>query len=80
MGKTIQWLHISAKAARAVGNNVAVLLWGEAIYQATLVMLNGSDGSIVWGPNQYGSVHGEGTDIAVSSDNSLIAISGQGGT
>jgi len=43
-------------------------------------MLKGSDGSIVWGPTDFGSAHGEGTDIAVSSDNSIIAISGQGGT
>jgi len=72
--------HITAKAARAVGDNVVVLLWGEGSLQASLVMLKGSDGTKIWGPIDYGTVHGEGTDIAVSSDNTLIAISGQGGT
>lgn len=72
--------YISAKAARVVGDNVVVLLWGEGSAQASLVMLKGSDGSIIWGPTKYADTHGEGTDIAVSSDNSLIAISGQGGT
>merc|ERR1712151_838035 len=57
---------ITAKAARVAGSNVAVLMWGEEVYQATLVMLKASDGSTVWGPTKFGSQHGEGTDIAVS--------------
>ena len=41
--------------------------------------MTGNDGTIKWGPINYGSAHGEGTDIAVSSDSSKIGISGQGG-
>jgi len=37
-------------------------------------------GKVLWGPTEFGTVHGEGTDITVNSDGSLIAITGQGGT
>ena len=69
---------ISAKSIRPVTNNkVAILLWGEEDNSATLQLFDEQRQSI-WGPTLFGRIHGEGTDIAVSSD--AIAISGHGCT
>ena len=60
-------------------NKLAVLLYAEDTEKhAAIVVLNRSDGSTVWGPTNYGSFHGEGTDIEVVGTS--IFIIGHGGS
>ena len=72
--------YSSAKTVEAVGSDkLAVLLYAEdSEKHAALVVLNRADGSTVWGPTDYGNVHGEGTDLAVVGTD--IFIVGQGGS
>jgi len=74
----------TAKAARPIGNtgNIAVLLWGEETAQSSAMLdklsaLNGQS-LLAGGIKQYGATHGEGTDIAVSTDGSSVYITGHG--
>lgn len=70
---------LTSKAARGLPDgSVVALLYAEASSkQASLVLLDG-DGAVSWGPKDYGSQHGEGTDIVVAYDGGSFAISGQG--
>ena len=76
----------SVKAVRPVnGGRVAALLWkdGDAATNdksASLVMMSDADGATVWGPNDYGLAHGEGTEMTVSLDSSALVVVGQGHT
>lgn len=57
---------------------MAVLLFQDESQRkrASVVLLDSIDGSTRWGPLDYGDVHGEGTDLAVSLDQSTIVITG----
>ena len=69
----------TAKAARAVGADVAVLTWGEE-EQATVTLFGpntGADRSQKW-ERKLSDIHGEGTDIAVSADKSSLVVTGHG--
>ena len=71
------YTFITAKAARsAPGGGVLVLLWGEEA-SASLQLFD-SQRQPVWGPTKYGEVHGEATDVSISSDGTSAGISGHG--
>mmetsp|Transcript_3708 Transcript_3708/g.7029 ORF Transcript_3708/g.7029 Transcript_3708/m.7029 type:complete len:525 (-) Transcript_3708:75-1649(-) len=74
--------YASAKTVEEVGTDkLAVLLYAEESEKhAAIVVLNRADGSTVWGPTDYGNVHGEGTDLAVvGNDIFIIGHGGSGG-
>jgi hypothetical protein len=71
--------HVSSGASTAAPEKVVVLLYGELYTKhATVAVLDASSGKISWGPKDYSSFHGEGTDIQVSSDQTSLLLSGQG--
>ena len=71
----------SAKAARVIGSNLAVLLWGKAKpYHCALQMLNPSTGATIWGPREYSSTMGEGTDVQAAANGKSLVIAGMGGS
>ncbi|GMI04664.1 hypothetical protein TrVE_jg1415 [Triparma verrucosa] len=72
--------YSTAKTAVPFGSDkVAVQLYGEdGGKSAAVVVLNANDGSIVWGPTNYGNDHGEGTDMTVSTDGSALIMVGHG--
>ena len=80
--RTFAATYNTAKAARLVGTDkVAVLLYGGSAgvgAGAAAALLNLADGSIVWGPIDYGAEQGEGTDLQVAADGLSFIISGQG--
>ena len=73
--------YFTVKAARPLSNGqtVALLFRGETestpAGMAALALLN-ADGSVAWGPTDFGAQHGEGTDIVVAADGSGFVISG----
>ena len=71
---------ITCKAAAYISStSVALLFYAEEENaHASLATIKPNDGEMVWGLKQYGTVHGEGTDIKVSKDRSSIIIAGQG--
>lgn len=73
--------YMTCKAALPAGTSssgaVVALLYSEW-EQATLVLLDESNGGVRWGPNDFGSAHGEGTAVAVAADGSGFVISGHG--
>jgi len=70
---------LTSKAARSLsdGSVVALLLGVGADKLASLVKLT-SAGAVSWGPTDYSTQHGEGTDLAIAADGSGFVISGQG--
>ena len=75
--------YMTAHAARPVNSagDVVALLWGEEAFAAGLVLLD-STGKIKFGPTSFGVVHGEGTDVvvttAVGGGDAAFAITGHG--
>ncbi|UPR04768.1 hypothetical protein HOP50_18g81130 [Chloropicon primus] len=70
--------YSTAKAARAAGDSVAVLLYGEDNEKhAGLAVVNKKDGAhgSSW-PKNYGNSHGEATDLVVSHDKKAVVITG----
>ena len=70
----------SVKAVRATSSGeVGVLMWtdGSSSGAATLAKLD-SAGTTVWGPTDFGTEHGEGTDMQVSTDGTAFVMTGQG--
>lgn len=69
----------TAKAVRPMKDGgCVVLLYKEgASKMATLARLS-SGGQTTWGPTEYGTKHGEGTDVVVVEDGSGFAITGHG--
>ena len=68
------------------GGDIAALFWqdgaGPRPKQAGMVRLS-STGTVVWGPTDYGVVHGEGSDFVPSLDASslyLVGLSSLGAT
>ena len=70
----------TSKAARALADgSVVALLYGEFNGRmASLVKLSGTTGALLWGPNDFGPQHGEGSDVVVSANGTGFAISGHG--
>lgn len=71
--------YLTSKAARGLtdGSVVALLFGADASKQAALVKLD-STLTATLGPTDFANVHGEGTDVVVSADQSAFMISGQG--
>ena len=69
--------YFTSKAARPLSDGSMVVLLYSEVQAATLVKLD-SAGSVLWGPTDFGALHGEGTDIAISTDGQSILIAGQG--
>ena len=69
----------TSKAARSLpdGSAVALLYREGAGKMASLVKLSAA-GAVLWGPIDYGTQHGEGTDVVVAADGSGFAIAGHG--
>ena len=62
--------RMSAKAVRPLPNGeVAVMFFtdGDAAGATSVAKLSAASGTAMWGPIDFGSTHGEGTDIQVSS-------------
>ena len=81
-GTDVAWTYTNAayftvKAARSVADGTTALLLYAEEQSATLVALKAS-GDVLWGPTDYGSKHGEGTDMVVAQDGTGFAISGHG--
>ena len=56
--------YVACKAAYFMPDGqVAALVTSET--ETSLVMLNGGTNAVVWGPTDYHTVHGEGTDMKV---------------
>ena len=69
--------HVSVKAAHFLPDGrVAALITGETLQ--SLVVLNGATSAVEWGPIDYHAAHGEGTDMKVSADGTMLVIAGQG--
>ena len=62
----LQTDHYTFKSARTLTDGSVIgLCWSEvggSARQATLVYLS-STGSVIWGPNLFGAIHGEGTSV-----------------
>eukprot|EP00966_Prymnesium_polylepis_P295607 6826923-Prymnesium_polylepis.1 len=70
--------YLSCKAAHFLPDGkVAALTTADGAF-TSLTVLNGATNVAVWGPTNFYSVHGEGTDMKVSADGNTIVISGQG--
>ena len=71
--------YLTSKAARPLidGSVVALLFNADVSKQAALVKL-GPSGGVMWGPIDYASEHGEGTDLVVAADGNSFMICGQG--
>ena len=71
--------YLTSKAARPLidGSVIVLLLGAETTKQAALVKLT-SSGTVEWGPTDYASEHGEGTDLVVAADGNSFMICGQG--
>lgn len=71
--------YLTSKAARGLsdGSVVALLFAADVEKQAALVKLS-SAGAVTWGPTDFATYHGEGTDVVVSHDQKSFVICGQG--
>eukprot|EP00948_MAST-09A_sp_MAST-9A-sp1_P001117 g1117.t1 len=69
--------YSTAHAVRYFDSKLAVLLWNPD-KQAGALVLNSATGDTVWGPLDYHTHQGEGTDIQVTPSKASIAIIGHG--
>ena len=73
--------YLTCKAARMLADgSVVALLFAEGRGKmAALVKVSGATGSVLWGPTDHGSSHGEGTDVVGALDGSgAVVITGHG--
>jgi len=69
--------HHTVKAARPFpnGETGVVMVTDHVNKTAALVKISAA-GATVWGPSNYGAAHGEATDMQVSADGTLMAMTG----
>ena len=67
----------TAKAVCPFTNGeVAVLLWTDDTSKATALVKLTPSGATAWGPLEFGATHGEGTELAVTADQSALFMTG----
>ena len=69
--------YFTSKAARSMTDGSVIALLYSETQLASLVKLT-STGTVAWGPTNYASQHGEGTDVVVAADEGSFMMTGQG--
>lgn len=69
--------YFTSKAARPLNDGTVIALLYSETQSATLVKLSVA-GAATWGPKDFMSQHGEGTDVVVATDQNSFVMTGQG--